>query len=104
MQRNLRSVRVGVIDFEIVFLSADEHRTESVKCYLAPVGEQFQLREIVQKHWKGSRKHERAQVSEGPLLDSEEAGLQALAVRYREVLATSERYDNTLLGYLKLSE
>lgn len=105
MQRNLRSIQVGIIDFELLFESADGRRTESIKCYLMPVGEQFQIWQIRQKHWKGSRKHERPECTkEEPLLSSEEEGLRQLALRYQQVLGTAERYENTLLGQLKLNE
>lgn len=104
MQRTLRSVEVGIIDFTLLFESADGRRTESIKCYLMPVGEQFQIWQIRQKHWKGSRKHEQpACTEEGPPLASEEEGLQRLAARYQYLLGTAERYENTLLHYLKLS-
>lgn len=104
MQRNLRSVEVGIIDFKLLFESGDGRRVEAIHCMLAPVGEQFQIRQIRQKHWKGSTKHERPEVMEvGPLLASEEEGLQQLARRYQYLLGTAERYENTLLHYLKLN-
>ncbi len=105
MQRNLRSIEINLIGFELLFESADGRRTESVHCFLLPEGERYQIKEITQKHWRGSRKHEPPLVvGIGPLLDSEEEGLRRLALRYQQILRTAERYENTLLGHLKLSE
>lgn len=104
MQRNLRSVEVGIIGFKLHFESADGRRTESINCYLMPEGEQFQIVQIREKHWKGSLKREKPEVSEvGPLLATEQEGLQQLARRYQYLLGTAERYENTLLHHLKLS-